>query len=46
MLAFLDVQNVYLDRSVITEFYGYDYTQKSGFESLPLIPSLGIRAVF
>jgi outer membrane receptor protein involved in Fe transport len=46
MLMFLDVQNVYLDRSVITEFYGYDYTQKSGFESLPLIPSLGIRAVF
>jgi hypothetical protein len=46
MLAFLDVQNVYLNRSVITEFYGYDYTQKSAFESLPLIPSLGIRAVF
>ncbi|HEX7701828.1 MAG TPA: TonB-dependent receptor [Kofleriaceae bacterium] len=46
MLAFLDVQNVYLDRSVITEFYGYDYTQKSAFESLPLIPSVGLRAVF
>ena len=46
MLAYLDVQNVYLDRSVVTYFYGYDYTQKSAFESLPLIPSIGVRAVF
>ncbi len=46
LLAFLDVQNVYLDRSVVTYFYGYDYTQKSAFESLPLIPSVGLRAVF
>jgi len=46
LLAFLDVQNVYLDRSVVTYFYSYDYTQKSAFESLPLIPSVGLRAVF
>jgi hypothetical protein len=46
LLAFLDVQNVYLDRSVVTYFYSYDYTQKSAFESLPLIPSIGLRAVF
>ncbi len=46
MLAFLDVQNVYLDRSVVTYFYSYDYTQKSAFESLPLIPSVGLRGVF
>jgi hypothetical protein len=45
MLAFLDVQNVYLDRSIVTYFYSYDYTQKSAFESLPLIPSIGLRAV-
>ena len=43
LLAFLDVQNVYLNRSVVTYFYGYDYTQKSAFESLPLIPSIGVR---
>ena len=45
MLAFLDVQNVYLNRSIVTYFYSYDYTQRSAFESLPLIPSVGIRAV-
>lgn len=45
MLAFLDVQNVYLNESVVTYFYGYDYTQRSAFESLPLIPSVGLRAV-
>jgi hypothetical protein len=45
MLAYLDVQNVYLNRSVVTYFYSYDYSQKSAFESLPLIPSAGIRAV-
>ena len=44
-LAYLDVQNVYLDRSVITYFYSYDYSQRSAFESLPLIPSFGLRAV-
>ena len=43
LLAFLDVQNVYLDRSIVTYFYSYDYTQKSAFESLPLIPSIGLR---
>lgn len=46
MLAFLDVQNVYLDRSVVTYFYSYDYSQRSAFESLPLIPSVGLRGVF
>ena len=45
MLAFLDIQNVYLNRSVVTYFYSYDYSQKSAFESLPLIPSAGLRAV-
>ena len=45
MLAFLDVQNVYLDRSIVTYFYSYDYTQRSAFESLPLLPSAGLRVV-
>jgi hypothetical protein len=45
MLAYLDLQNVYLDRSVVTYFYSYDYSQRSAFESLPLIPSVGLRGV-
>ena len=45
MLAYLDIQNVYLNRSIVTYFYSYDYSQKSAFESLPLIPSAGLRAV-
>ncbi len=45
MLAFLDVQNVYMDRSIVTYFYSYDYSQRSAFESLPLIPSVGLRGV-
>lgn len=44
-LAFVDVQNVYLNRSIVTYFYSYDYSQRSAFESLPLIPSVGLRAV-
>jgi hypothetical protein len=44
-LAYLDVQNVYLDRSIVTYFYSYDYSQRSAFESLPLLPSVGLRAV-
>lgn len=45
MLAYLDIQNVYLDRSVVTYFYSYDYSQRSAFESLPLLPSAGLRVV-
>jgi hypothetical protein len=45
MLAYLDVQNVYLNQSIITYFYSYDYSQRSAFESLILIPSIGLRAV-
>ena len=45
MLIYLDVQNVYLDRSVVTYFYSYDYSQRSAFESLPLLPAAGLRAV-
>ncbi len=45
LLAFLDVQNVYLNRSIVTYFYSYDYSQQTAFESLPLIPSVGLRGV-
>jgi hypothetical protein len=42
---FVDVQNVYMNRSIVTYFYGYDFTQRAAFESLPIIPSLGLRGV-
>ena len=45
MTAFLDVQNVYLNESVVTYFYSYDYSQKAAFKSLPIIPSIGVRGV-
>jgi hypothetical protein len=43
MSYFLDVQNVYLDDSVIAYFYSYDYSQRAAFKSLPIIPSAGFR---
>ena len=45
LTAFLDVQNVYMNESVVTYFYSYDYSQRTSFKSLPLIPSLGLRGV-
>ncbi len=43
LTGFIDVQNVYMNRSVVTYFYNYDYSQRAAFESLPIIPSLGLR---
>jgi hypothetical protein len=40
---FLDVQNVYLNQSTVAYFYSYDYTQRSAFKSLPILPSIGLR---
>ena len=45
MTGFIDVQNVYMNKSVVSYFYGYDFTQRAAFESLPIIPSLGLRGV-
>jgi hypothetical protein len=45
MTAFLDVQNVYMNETIVTYFYSYDFTQRQAFTSLPIIPSLGIRGV-
>ncbi|MGE3455048.1 MAG: carboxypeptidase regulatory-like domain-containing protein [Kofleriaceae bacterium] len=45
MTAFLDIQNVYMNESVVTYFYSYDYSERSAFKSLPLIPSIGLRGV-
>jgi hypothetical protein len=45
LTGFIDVQNVYMNTSVVTYFYNYDYSQRSEFKSLPIIPSLGLRGV-
>ncbi len=45
LTAFLDVQNVYMNRSIVTYYYGYDFTERGAFTSLPFIPSIGLRGV-
>jgi len=45
MTVFADIQNVYMNESVVTYFYSFDYSQKQAFKSLPIIPSLGLRGV-
>lgn len=42
---FLDVQNVYMNESIVSYFYSYDYTQREEFTAIPIIPSLGLRGV-
>jgi outer membrane receptor protein involved in Fe transport len=46
MTKFLDIQNVYLNDSVVTYFYGFDYTQRAAFRSLPILPSAGLKGEF
>ncbi|HVK78091.1 MAG TPA: TonB-dependent receptor [Kofleriaceae bacterium] len=46
LTGFVDVQNVYMNESVVTYFYSYDYSQRVAFKSLPIIPSLGLRGVW
>jgi outer membrane receptor protein involved in Fe transport len=46
MSYFLDVQNVYLNQSVVAYVYSYDYTQRGAFTSIPIIPSVGVRGQF
>jgi len=46
MTAFLDVQNVYMNESIVAYFYSYDYSQRAAFKSLPIIPSIGLRGIF
>ncbi|MDX2093344.1 MAG: TonB-dependent receptor [Kofleriaceae bacterium] len=45
LTAFLDVQNVYLNESVVTYFPDFDFTHRGAFTTLPLIPSFGLRGV-
>jgi outer membrane receptor protein involved in Fe transport len=46
LTAFLDIQNLYMNESVVTYFYSYDYSQRVAFTSIPIIPSIGVRGVF
>jgi hypothetical protein len=43
---FLDLQNVYLNDTVVGYFYGFDYTQRAAFRTLPIIPTAGLRGEF
>jgi hypothetical protein len=45
LTGFIDVQNVYLNRSVTSYGYNYDFSQRFAFQSLPIIPTIGIRGV-
>ena len=46
MTKFLDVQNVYLNDSVVGYFYGFDYSQRGAFRSLPILPTAGLRGEY
>lgn len=46
MTKFIDVQNVYLNDSVVGYLYGFDYTQRAAFRSLPILPTAGLRGEF
>ncbi len=43
LTAFLDVQNVYLNAAVAGYGYSFDYSERFQFESLPILPMLGLR---
>jgi hypothetical protein len=43
---FLDIQNVYLNDTVVGYFYGFDYTERAAFRTLPILPTAGLRGEF
>jgi hypothetical protein len=45
LTGFLDVQNVYLNDSVVRQQYSFDFSQTAAIKSFPIIPSLGLRGV-
>ena len=45
LTGFLDVQNVYLNDSVTSYSYSYDYSQRFSFVGLPILPTIGVRGV-
>jgi outer membrane receptor protein involved in Fe transport len=44
--GYLDVQNVYAHAAVMDYRYSPDYTQKTAIKTLPILPSIGVRAEF
>ena len=45
MSAFLDIQNAYLNAQLIQYQYNFDYSEQNAFESIPILPSIGLRGV-
>jgi hypothetical protein len=35
-----------LNETVVGYFYGFDYTQRAAFSSLPILPTTGLRGEF
>lgn len=46
LLTYLDVQNVYYHANPVATIYNYDYSEKSAFKEIPILPSIGIMAEF
>lgn len=44
--AYLDIQNVYAHATVMDYRYNADYSEKKPIKTLPILPSIGIRASF
>jgi hypothetical protein len=45
LTGFIDVQNVYLNDTVTSYSYSYDYSQRYSFAGLPILPTIGVRGV-
>lgn len=45
LTGFLDVQNVYANESTIEYVHSFDYSQRAGLKSIPILPSIGIKGV-
>ncbi|HEY5951805.1 MAG TPA: TonB-dependent receptor [Kofleriaceae bacterium] len=43
---FLDIQNVYMNNTVVGYFYSFDYTERAAFRTLPILPTAGLRGEF
>ena len=43
---YLDVQNVYNQENIEGIKYNFDYTERSYYTGLPIIPALGLKGSF
>lgn len=43
---FLDIQNVYMNDTPVGYLYGFDYSQRAAFRTLPILPTAGLRGEF